>query len=175
MLGVSITAALVVAVILAAGNDEPALSEATSIDRSVGANDEESSRSETGLITNTPGAGGEQPAPPEASPPEIRDRDSPRYRATARYRPQGSRRREDVCGGQRGCRAGPHLPNSRHQVGVREIQQFLPRRGLTGVSIHPHPALSRERERGSTLTKKQRRNCHSERSEVEESRASVPT
>ena len=77
MLGVSITAAVVVAVILATGNDEPALSEATGIDRSVGANDEESSRSETGLITNTPGAGGEEPAPPEASPPEIGDPPSP--------------------------------------------------------------------------------------------------
>ena len=73
MLGVSITAAVVVVVILATGNDEPALSEATSIDRSVGAKDEESSRSETGLITNAPGAGGKESAPPEASPPEIDD------------------------------------------------------------------------------------------------------
>ena len=73
MLGVSITAVVVVVVILATRSDDSDFSETANIDRSVGAKDEESSRSETGLITNTPGTGGEEPPPPEASPPEIDD------------------------------------------------------------------------------------------------------
>ena len=73
VLGAFIAAAVVVALILAPGDDDPALPETASIDSSVGGEDEESSRSETVLITNTPGAGGEEPAPPEASPPEIDD------------------------------------------------------------------------------------------------------
>ena len=73
ILGVSITAAVVVVFILALGTDQLAFSETASIDRSVGENDEESSRSETGLITNTPGTGEKESAPPEASPPEIDD------------------------------------------------------------------------------------------------------
>ena len=77
MLGVSITAAVVVVVILVTGKDNSAFSETGSIDRSLGGKDEESSRSETGHITNTPGAGGEEPAPPEASPPEIDDPPNP--------------------------------------------------------------------------------------------------
>ena len=73
MLGVSITAVVVVVVILATRSDDSDFSETANIDRSVGAKDEESSRSETGLITNTPGTGGREPPPPEASPPEIDD------------------------------------------------------------------------------------------------------
>ena len=77
MLVVTITAAVVVVIILAAGDDDPAFSEAANNDRAVGGNDEEASRSETGLIADTPGAGGEESAPPEASPPEIDDPPSP--------------------------------------------------------------------------------------------------
>ena len=77
MLGVSFTAAVVVVVILAIGSDDSDYPEADNIDRSVGAKDEESTHSKTGPITNTPGAGGEEPAPPEASPPEIGDPPSP--------------------------------------------------------------------------------------------------
>ena len=73
MLGVAITAAVVVVVILATGNDQLAFSETDSINRPFGEKDEKSSRSETGLITNTHGTGGEEPTPPEASPPEIDD------------------------------------------------------------------------------------------------------
>ena len=73
MLGVSITVAVVVVVILATGDRTPAFPEAGNNDRAVVGKDEESSRSETGLITNTHGAGGEESAPPEASPPEIDD------------------------------------------------------------------------------------------------------
>ena len=51
----------------------PTSAPTSSVDRSVGGEDEESSGSETVLITNTPGAGGEEPAPPEVSPPEIDD------------------------------------------------------------------------------------------------------
>ena len=73
MLGVSITVAVVVVVILATGDGAPAFPEAGNNDRAVVGKDEESSRSETGLITNTHGTGGEESAPPEASPPEIDD------------------------------------------------------------------------------------------------------
>ena len=72
-LGVSISAAVVVVIILAAGDDTPAFSEAASNDRAFGGKDEETSHSETGLIADTPGAGGEESAPPEGSPPEIDD------------------------------------------------------------------------------------------------------
>ena len=73
MFGVSITVAVVVVVILATGDGAPAFPEAGNNDRAVVGKDEESFRSETGLITNTQGTGGEESAPPEASPPEIDD------------------------------------------------------------------------------------------------------
>ena len=73
MFGVSITVAVVVVVVLATGDGAPAFPEAGDNDRAVVGKDDESSRSETGPITNTPGAGGEEPTPPEASPPEIDD------------------------------------------------------------------------------------------------------
>ena len=76
------TASLLLLTVVACGETSvsptPTSAPTSSVDRSVGGEDEESSGSETVLITNTPGAGGEEPAPPEASPPEI---DDPPYTA----------------------------------------------------------------------------------------------
>ena len=73
ILGVFIAAAAAVILMLAPRNDAPTFPETSSIDRPVGGNDEASSRSETDPITDTPRVGGEESAPPEASPPEIDD------------------------------------------------------------------------------------------------------
>ena len=73
MLGVLITAAVVGVLVLTPGDENPALPETSSVDRSVGGEDEESSGHETVLITNTPGTGGEESALPEVAPPEIDD------------------------------------------------------------------------------------------------------
>ena len=73
MLGALVAAAVVVVFVLAPGDDAPPRPETASIDRLVGGEDEDSSRSETVTITNAPGPGGEESAAPEASPPEIDD------------------------------------------------------------------------------------------------------
>ena len=62
LLGVFIAAAVVVVLMLAPRDDSPSFPETSSIDRPAGGNDEESSRSETDPITNTPGAGGGESA-----------------------------------------------------------------------------------------------------------------
>ena len=71
MLGVIITAAVFIVLILVP--DDDALTETASIVHPIGGKEEDSSRSESVHITNTPGVIGEEPAPSEASPPEIDD------------------------------------------------------------------------------------------------------
>ena len=70
LLGVFVAAAVVVVLMLAPKDAATTFPETFGIGRTDADAEEESSRSKT---ANTPGAGGDEPAPPEESPPEIED------------------------------------------------------------------------------------------------------